>query len=1411
MRDLKGTLKAITLELRRELEGKYDAQGNWQAGDLERRLAAIGVRRDRSPVPADELSHLSADDREARRVVDAFLLSRAEAGQGREAATADFVREAAYTWANRLFALRCMETRGLIDEVILQKDAYGGRSLQHQRLARKEPERCTGEDEGLLAVLFDEFARRAEELPLLFDPKSPEVAVRPSVAALKRCIALLSGNLAARGQEPATGEVFTAPDAPGWIYQYWNVEEKSRVFEKVRTKKGAKIEGAEIIPATCIYTDPYIVKFLVQNSLGAMWMAMNSDSRLYEGWAYYVRDADRTLMPKKPVSEISFLDPACGSGHFLIEAFELLYAMYIEEGVVTDPPTICTAILEHNLYGIDIDEHAIQIAALALVMKAKEKAPNFVPHRVNLVATNIRLPAGKEHLSAFLRKHPEDSPLEPALVAIFEGLDHAEELGSLLEIEEPVEKVLRHLKVEYEAAKSRPDQRSLWHELEPARQGRLPLGVEDYTAWKARTLDRLQAHFEAETTGDDLTRSFFGDAGARGLSLVELLVRRYDVVAANPPYMGSKNMGPVLKRHLERHFAAGKRDLYAAFVLRCLGLAGEGGRVAMVTQQSWMFLRSYAGLRARDEEKGKEALNGFAGILRETTIEALAHLGEHAFHDSSAAGAFATQFVLARTEPGPDHRLTAFRLVGPKSPEEKDALLRAALRAKRGQHPEVFRPIQARFLAIPQAPLCYWLRERFFELLAGPTLGDAADVCQGLATSDDARFVRFVWEVSTRELAVSVQLRRWVPFEKGGGYGKWFGHHFWTVDWEQEGARIKAFPASVVRNEQHYFQEGWNYTGIVRGCLGLRLLESGAVFSCRAVSGVFRRGKGDSLMAVLNCRLASSATRAIAQNLQMFEGAVARVPLPERIPPSVPRIEAVCIALKRHLVARDLTERTFAYRPPVGATLTEAWGRAVESDENVAAALHTFEGLSEREVFAAYGVDGGDLAAVLDETGTPAGWFPLIAGYDDLPSLPGEAAFPADLIARLKPEQRRTLSSPQLAELTKRLRALYEAGSGGNATAANEEVAAGDQEEEAEEFALPSAQLPIPAETFVEELSQKLAVHPISVCRLLRELREREGVLCQSERQRFIEDYMSVLVLRLLGHRWPRQVEPGESPPTWADGDGIIPITDGTHERTLLARMQDKLAEDFGVDLRAVEREFEEIIGKGLGEWLATDFFKRHVSQFRKRPIAWKLESTSAGNGKRLGRRAVRKAPAFSCLVYYHRLDADLLPKLRTQYVGPLRTSLQTELAGLEKLKDRTADQDGRRLELEDKIEELKAFDARLEKITGEGFASMGCDALASREPLDKWTSRDSRAPGPTSRDAFLVQEHKYDPDLNDGVRVNIAPLQRAGLLATDVLATKDVEKAIVDRAEWRADERRWCREGKLPRPGWWPNKDGGR
>jgi hypothetical protein len=181
-----------------------------------------------------------------------------------------------------------------------------------------------------------------------------------------------------------------------------------------------------------------------------------------------------------------------------------------------------------------------------------------------------------------------------------------------------------------------------------------------------------------------------------------------------------------------------------------------------------------------------------------------------------------------------------------------------------------------------------------------------------------------------------------------------------------------------------------------------------------------------------------------------------------------------------------------------------------------------------------------------------------------------------------------------------------------------------------------------------------------------------------------------------------------------------------------------------------------------------------------------------------------RTRPAFACLVYFHRLDADSLPKVRTQYVGALRTSFQTELERLDKQGQRTGEQDARRVELELKLEELREFDDRVAEVVASGFGSDAVHALLSGESLDKWGARIAGGKAPSTPDSFRAQETRYEPHIDDGVRANIAPLQRAVLLATEVLGAKDVEAAIVDRAKWRMEERRLCREGKLTEPRWW-------
>ena len=1564
----KSQLKSIVLDLRHILEGHYNNAGVWNPGDLEERLAALGVRRDREAMPLEQLSHLSEEDHRARQIVDAFIQSRLKSGQARGEAIHEFLQEGAYTWVNRLIALRCMEARGMIDEIILQKENYGGRSLKHHRLARQNPELCAGEDDGLYAVLFGEFADRAVELPLLFHSDEPVIALKPGVAALKSCIQLLS----------APDEIFTAADALGWAYQYWNTEEKDRVFEKVRTVKGAKIEKLDIIPVTQLYTEPYMVKFLVQNSLGALWMAMHPDSRLCESWAYYVRDADRAPVERKPLERLSFLDPCVGSGHFHLEAFDLLYVMYQEEGKLKSPAEICEAILSHNLYGIDIDERAIQIAALALYMKAKEKDRDFRPKRINLVATNVHPDAEMDHLTAFLAKHPEDEPLRNTLRLIFDSLRHADELGTLLQIEEAVEREFRFLKALDDEDKTRPtSQTILFQEMEKQEQSQLPLGVQSYEEWKEKLLARLNAHFQEEFASPDFSSRFFGETAGKGLSLFDFLSHRYDVVATNPPYMGSKNMGGVVKCYVEEHFPSGKRDLYAAFILRCLELAHpDTGRVAMVTQQSWMFLRSFADLRALDEEKLRKA-TGFKGILRETSIEILSHLGPSAFGEISGEVVSIVLCILAKNPPAADHHLTAFRLIGPKSPEEKDELL---LKTITDCNDTVYNRVQqALFLRIPSSPTTYWVAEKFINLISyNKKLKDYAEVKQGIVTGDNNRYLRSTWEVPHK---ISPE---WHIYSKGGGYRRWRGYETMRIRWPHAKPKIAMTSIGRIRDDSFFGKNGWTYSLIASGSLSVRRIEPEYLYDNISLVVFPQRGVSiENVGAFLNSRLASYLLRLLSQSF-CFNGCyVEALPL-IALSGRLEELIKLCEAMKTGLIGQYLTEHRFN-------------GVFRSINDSSTAILHTIEWISEKIVMKMHGLDYKDEDIIFDETGTPAGWFPLIQGYDVLPPLPeGLPAVPLEVIEFLETHDRRAFALQELEALKQRLRSLYEAGPGAKEEKYGADGETKDSEDDENDQIAIGARIPIPAETFMEELSQKLEIHPISVYWLLEEGIEKNGWHCISEEQSLMKDRFTVLILRFLGHLWPKQIESGEANPGWADDDGIIPVMGGTDESTLYARLRDRLAADYGDEkVSSEENAFEDVMGKPLSEWVRNDFFRHHISQFKKRPIAWHL------TGARWTRRP-RQEAAFECFAYYHKTDGNLLPQIRSHYIGPLLKRLELELRGLENgnAAGLTGEQVSRKDFLRERIPELKTFDRILSDVIATGFgpenmksmlrqyavndamlclkarwlkklsgviqvgpladwqqqadqtglhadfstwisdaiahldhhchvvgpkppeektldtdptskelAGMICaeaeamltDALkcacavwwksfdsqvlkpvsekirdakkelqslkeqsqypesdvnvlaeikrsiailksdikvwqnelalktgqgrsvrdaieswrcpealtwepwlAGQEMYDQLSSLNAKRPPPRTIREFVQQESLYFPDINDGVRVNIAPLQMTGLLAADVLAGKDADKAIADRASWRDDERRWCREGKLPKPGWW-------
>ncbi|HVB25511.1 MAG TPA: hypothetical protein VNG51_26475 [Ktedonobacteraceae bacterium] len=411
------------------------------------------------------------------------------------------------------------------------------------------------------------------------------------------------------------------------------------------------------------------------------------------------------------------------------------------------------------------------------------------------------------------------------------------------------------------------------------------------------------------------------------------------------------------------------------------------------------------------------------------------------------------------------------------------------------------------------------------------------------------------------------------------------------------------------------------------------------------------------------------------------------------------------------------------------------------------------------------------------------------------------------------------VSDKELARIKSNLKALYEAGLHAKRVEQEEREETAEEREGAEEMAS-GAHIPIPTETFLEELSVKMELHPISVYWLLEELRAK-GVRCLSEERRLLEDRLSVLVLRLLGHRWPRQLEVGEPVPTWAVEHGMIPLVPGTGRATLAERIRERLQmEDGALETQQTEFLLRELTGKTLEQWLRSNFFAKHVQQFKSRPIAWHLASTPIKGEKIVGTAKkmrgttgpTTRGPAFECLLYYHACSHSALTRIRTQYVEPL---LQAERDKVERvLPLRFAANDGQQQETllaaDDgaiplaklRIRELEDFVMRLQQIEESGFETADLQTLLADEPLDRWSGDGLQAP--KNADALYRAEKAWQVDINDGVRVNIAPLQLAGVLTSVVLAkASDAKKALIDRSRWRSDERRWVRAGKLPRCGW--------
>lgn len=732
----------------------------------------------------------------------------------------------------RLVLLRQLESAGLSRPAVITN---GWKSRGYLELRSFAPALAEGEYEGfdtLLKLLFDELA---VDLPGLYGESPLDRFFAVSPATLRMTIERLD--------DPELASVWNDDTALGWVYQFWNDQHREAIDERIGPR--GKIRTDELAAKTQLFTEQYMVEWLVQNSLGRIVLEMRNRWRASSGeqadiatWPYFVSGgakADGESAPRR-LSELKILDPACGSGHFLAGAFDFLVPLYREEarclGLERTDAEIATTIIEKNLHGIDIDGRAVQVAAAMLYLKARRLARSVRLPRMNLVATSFDL----DGLEA-------DDPAFASLAGALGG--SALDLGKL---------VKRFRNVSWMGSLTRFSMRP----MPPAKGTTLSL-FDD-----RKPIGEVERFIETHTRKDDLGVRFDGAQLASGLRLRRMLEEgAYDVVLFNPPYLATSKIG--IDPRVLQSALHGMTDIFAAFVDRALELCKPRGYIAFVALSNWMFLSSFRDVRER---------------LLEGGIVLIADVGKGAFRRASKL--IQTAMVVATPADEFTGQALAARL-GSRDGISADQVRELAASLRDSACYSVFDP--SLFSQIEGAPLLFWLDSAFLKRYAEvPKIGDIADGAGGIATTDNERFLRAVWEVplaSAKAAAAHARDADYLPYVKGAEGRDWIEPFRWLLQARHGGLELR----SIVSNLR---LEVPNRNGVAYTTIGNRFgARVHSVPSIRDVSGAsfFPRNDGeigvDALVCAMNRRHVRELASAFNPTINFQLGDVRRLPFDE--------------------------------------------------------------------------------------------------------------------------------------------------------------------------------------------------------------------------------------------------------------------------------------------------------------------------------------------------------------------------------------------------------------------------------------------------------------------------------------------------------------------------------------------------
>lgn len=759
------------------------------------------------------------------------------------------LEESAYTWFNRLVAFAFMEINNYIDERIVfnngdriepeildnyyELDFFQELDEESQNEINDLKEKNRVDSlEKLYSILVEEKCYELSKImPFMFEKRGSysDILFPDGVLARGSFLEKLRDEFRKAIEKNEEDEEVVPVEIIGWLYQYYNSDLKDEVFADL--KKNKKITKEKIAPATQLFTPHWIVKYMGENSLGKLALeSCGVSEEIKENWKYYIENEIQKSEERLKIEEIKIIDPAMGSGHMLTYCFDMLSDIY--ENLGWSKKDAVLSIIKNNIYGLDIDKRASQLASFAIFMKAREKFSRFfkVLERMEedeKISINTLVIEESNDISESIQNLIKENSLihlEKLLVDFYD----AKEYGSILKLESIETKELyRELK-----------------ELEEIyrKQGQLSLNYS------------IVENIDFEKEYEFIEKLIYQ---------YRIMIDKYDIVITNPPYMGGKGFDDKLKKYVEKNYKDSKGDLFAVFIEKCNEFTKENRYTAMITMHSWMFLSSFENLRKQ--------------IIEKREIQSLNHLGTRAFEELGGEVVQTVSWVGKNKVP--EKKGTYIRLVDYNNAQWKEEEFL--------NNKNYYSANQKEFEKIPGSPITYWVSNRVREIFEkNQKLGEIAQPRKGNSTSDNNRFLRLWFEVEKNNFKLnSINLKedslkiKWFPYNKGGGFRKYYGNNEYLINWLNDAEEIRKIPTAVIANYDFFTKEGLTWSTVSSAKLSVRNFGEGFIFDNGGCCLFSEKDIKYILLGLLNSKVFTILFGNISPTLNFQSGDIAKIPI----------------------------------------------------------------------------------------------------------------------------------------------------------------------------------------------------------------------------------------------------------------------------------------------------------------------------------------------------------------------------------------------------------------------------------------------------------------------------------------------------------------------------------------------------